>query len=140
MSASTTIQHKGFIESISEEGAKVRFTTISACADCHAKGVCSASDMKDKELTIRDISDDFRVGERVDILLSLQQGSHAVLIGYVYPFLLFLMSLLIISAAGFGEVIAGTISLSLLLPYYLGIYIFRRKISRKFNFTIRKEI
>ncbi len=117
----------------------MKFTSISACADCHAKGVCSASDMKDKEVTIRNCEDDYKVGERVDIVMTLGQGSHAVLIGYVYPFILFLVSLLILSASGLNEVQAGVISLALLIPYYISIYIFRKKINQKFNFSIRKE-
>ena len=139
MSATTTIQHKGLIESISEEGIRVKFTSISACADCHAKGVCSASDMKDKEVTIQECDDNFRIGERVDIIMTLAQGSRAVLIGYVYPFFLFLLSLLILSAAGLNEVQAGAISLALLFPYYTVIYIFRKRINQRFNFSIRKE-
>lgn len=139
MSATTTIQHKGFIESVSKKGVKVKFTSISACADCHAKGVCSASDMKDKEVTIKDYEDDYKIGERVDIIMTLGQGSHAVLIGYVYPFILFLLSLLVLSASGLSEVQAGVISLALLIPYYAIIYIFRNRINQKFNFSIRKE-
>lgn len=139
MSATTTIQHKGFIEGISKEGIRVKFTSLSACADCHAKGVCSASDMKDKEVTIKDGEDDYKVGERVDIVMTLGQGSRAVLIGYVYPFILFLVSLLILSASGLNEVQAGVISIALLVPYYATIYIFRKEINQKFNFSIRKE-
>lgn len=139
MSATTTIQHKGFVESVSKEGIRVKFTSLSACADCHAKGICSASDMKDKEVLIRNNADNYKAGEAVDIIMSLGQGSQAVLIGYVYPFLLFLLSLLILSASGLTEVQAGLISIVILVPYYAGIYIFRKKINQKFNFSIRKE-
>ncbi|MFW5645018.1 MAG: SoxR reducing system RseC family protein [Bacteroidota bacterium] len=139
MSATTTIQHKGFIESISENEIKVKFTSLSACAECHAKGLCSASDMKDKELILKKSGENYKVGDRVDILMTLGQGSHAVLLGYVYPFFLFLFSLLVLSAAGLNELQAGIISLFLLFPYYTAIYFFRKKINQKFNFSIRKE-
>ncbi len=139
MPATSTIQHKGFIESISEEGMRVKFTSHSACGDCHAKGLCSASEMKDKEVIVKNTSDNYIVGEPVNILMTINQGTRAVLIGYVYPFLLFLFSLLILSALGLGEVNSGVFSLSLLIPYYLSIYIFRDKINQKFIFSVRKE-
>jgi sigma-E factor negative regulatory protein RseC len=140
MPETKTIQHKGFIDSITEEGILVKFISQSACADCHAKGVCSAADMKDKELWVRENSPArYKVGEAVNILMTSYQGSQAVLIGYVYPFALFLLFLLILSAVGLGEVSAGLISLAVLIPYYSLIYIFREKINKKFSFTIRKE-
>jgi len=139
MSASKTIQHKGFIKEITEEGARVMFTSQSACADCHAKGVCSAADMKDKELLVKNTHENLHTGDSVNIIISLRQGSRAVMFGYVYPFLLFLISLLLLSAVGLSEVTAGLFSLSTLVPYYLAIYIFRDKIQNGFNFLIRKE-
>lgn len=140
MAGTKTIQHKGFIDSISEKGILVRFISQSACADCHAKGVCSAADMKDKELWVQnEPATQYRIGEAVNIIMTPEQGSKAVLIGYVYPFLLFLFSLLILSSTSIGELKAGLISLSVLIPYYIFIYIFREKINKKFSFTIRKE-
>lgn len=140
MSGTKTIQHKGFIDNISEKGILVKFISQSACADCHAKGVCSAADMKDKELWVHNKSSDrFHIGDPVNIIMTPGQGSQAVLIGYVYPFLLFLISLLVLSSTLLGELQAGLISLVILVPYYLLIYIFREKINKKFSFTIRKE-
>ena len=66
------------------------------------------------------------------------QGGQAVLIGYVYPFLAFLITLLILDSLGLKELHAGLLSLSMLIPYYLGVYFLRHKINQKFSFSIRK--
>lgn len=139
MSEKKTIEHSGFVESISEDGVMVRFVSQSACADCQASGVCSASDMQDKEVLIKDNTGNYHTGERVRIVMTSGQGSRAVLMGYVYPFILFLIVLLILSASGLDEVKAGIISLLILVPYYAGIYLFRERINKDFNFSIRKE-
>ena len=139
MSEAKTIQHKGYIEDITEEGARVKFISESACAACHAKGVCSAADMEDKEVLVEGIDKSLKVGDQVNITMSASQGSRAVLLGYVYPFFIFLISLLALNAVGMHELRAGLLSLSVLIPYYLAIYIFRDKINRKFVFSIDKE-
>ena len=139
MPAANTIQHKGFIDSITDQGVRVKFISESACSACHAKGVCSAADMKDKEIVVANADKSLRVGDNVNILMSASQGSKAVLIGYVYPFFLFLFSLLLFNASGTRELPAGLLSLSMLIPYYLGVYFFRNRINRNFNFSIDKE-
>jgi len=134
----STIEHKGIIDSISEGKVKVRFTALSACASCHAKAYCSASEMEDKIVEVDGSPAVFRPGEPVNINLSLSQGYKALLIGYVYPFLLVFSSLVILSVAGIRELYAGLISLSLLLPYYLVTAFLKERIDKKFQFTIHK--
>jgi len=138
MSTSRTIQHRGIIEEITEKGIRVKFTSKSACADCHAKGMCSAADLKEKEVLVKDNSTDFNSGDTVNLVITTGQGSRAVMLGYVYPFLVFLTCLLILNGIGLNELQTGLISLAVIVPYYLIIYILRGKISKSFKFSIRK--
>ncbi len=138
MSTQKAIEHSGFIEEITESGAKVRFISESACASCHAKGACSASDMEDKEVFIPGMYKDYKKGDPVQIIMRLSQGNQAVLFGYVYPLLAFVFMLLILSSAGLPEQKAGFFSLLFLIPYYLTLYLFKNKINKKFSFSIRK--
>ncbi len=138
MSGKKAIEHRGFIDQIKDDELKVRFVIMSACASCHASGVCNASDMEDKEVWIKKDERNFKLGESVNIIMGLSQGSHAVLIGYVYPFLTFLITLLILNSFGMKELRAGIISLAMLIPYYLIVYLLRNIINQKFSFSIRK--
>ncbi len=138
MSASSTIEHSGIVESISSGGIRVKFTAFSACASCHAKGYCSASEMEEKEISIQNYTGNYQVGEKVNIIMARALATKALTIGYIFPFLLIVILLLGLSAMGINELQAGIISLTTLLPYYLLIYLFRNKIERKFIFSIRK--
>ena len=138
MSTGNSIEHKGIIDEISDDMIRVKFTSFSACADCHAKGICSASDMKEKEIMVKRTDDSFSRGEKVSIILKGSMGFKAVLFGYLYPFFIVLSVLVILTHLGINELRAGLISVGILIPYYLGVYFFRKKIDRKFNFIIRK--
>ena len=138
MSEKKPIEHLGFIDEIADDEVKVRFVSMSACASCHASGVCNASDMEDKEVWVKKDERNFKKGESVNIIMQSSQGAQAVLIGYVYPFLAFLITLLVLDSLGLKELHAGLISLSILIPYYLSVYFLRHKINQKFSFSIRK--
>jgi sigma-E factor negative regulatory protein RseC len=134
----TIIEHKGIINSISGNKIKVHFLNVSACASCHAKGVCTASDMEDKEIEVYDTSGKFEKGEEVKILLQQSLGFRALLFGYVVPFILVLFALFTISAFTKNEVIIGVGALGILVPYYLIIYYLKDRFEKVFSFNIQK--
>ena len=138
MSGSQAIEHKGYIERITESSVFVRIVSQSACAACHAKGGCTAADMQDKEVEVRGFTADFIIGEAVNLVMKQSQGYTALLLAYVYPFILVFTTLLITTSSGLGELKAGLFSLIILIPYYSIIYLLKNKISKKFNFFIRK--
>ncbi len=140
MSVGQTIEHKGFIERITENSVFVRIESQSTCKTCHAKGSCSVSELQDKEVEVQDSSHDFKVGEMVNLIMTQSQGYQALLIAYVYPFILVFLCLLITTSFGMGELNSGLISLFSLLPYYLTVYALKNKIGKKFRFSIRKII
>ncbi len=140
MAMGNAIEHRGIIESIGNDGIRVRFISASACASCHAKGVCSASDMEEKEVLVPNDGGDFHRGEMVHVFMKSSLGTRAVLIGYVYPFFVLLAVLLALTSAGLPELEAGLISLASLVPYYLVVYLIRNKLDRAFGFSIRKSV
>lgn len=140
MSPEKSIEHRGIIDKITNGRINVRFTVTSACSSCHAKGLCSASEMSNKEISIPMGSAEFATGEEVMIVMHTGQGLKAVAWGYIYPFLLLLILLLIFTASGMGELRSGIFALSSLVPYYGFLYLFRDKIHRQFNFSIRKIV
>jgi len=138
MSQSKSIEHKGRIDSIHGNKINVSFLAMSGCASCHAKGICSAADMQEKSVEVTDYTNQYNIGEEVNITLKQSLGFRALFLGYVLPFLLVLSMLIGLTSLKFNEAIAGLGALSVLLPYYLILFLLRNKIRKKFTFTINK--
>ncbi len=138
MSNSKSIEHKGCIESIDGNQIRVRFLAISGCASCHAKGVCSAADMQEKVVEVFDQTNQYQIGETVSIALRQSLGFKALLLGYVFPFLLVLFLLILLSIITQNEVISGVGALAVLIPYYTFLYFNKDKVRKQFTFTLNK--
>ncbi len=140
MSDQQTINHIGFVESISDQTATVKINSQSACASCHAKGACTAADQSEKVLTVGTEGREYSAGEQVRVFIARRTGLRAVAYGYFYPFLVLMTILIILTAMGVSELQAGIWSLASLVPYYLVIYILKDRISNSFTFKLEKII
>ena len=90
------ISHKGVIKSITPELTTVEILSTSACAECHAKGMCGMSESKVKEISVpTDPYSVHEVGDEVQVMLKKSMGLKAVWISYVIP--LFILMILILS-------------------------------------------
>jgi sigma-E factor negative regulatory protein RseC len=132
------IEHRGYIDRFTGHSVIVKIVSESACAACHAKGACSAAEMQDKEIEVSGPAGNFSLGEIVYLNMKQAQGFKALMIGYVYPFILLFAGLIVLSASGLNELMAGILALGLLPPYYFTLYLLRNKIRREFIFFIRK--
>lgn len=138
MGTSKEIEHPGVITSIDSSKIKVNITTYSSCLSCSAKGICSISDVKDKMVEVPNTGA-FTVGQEVQVILHQTLGFKALYLGYVQPFIVVLITLIITSFLTRNEVLAGLISLGALAPYYLVLYFYKEKIRNKFTFAIKKQ-
>ena len=138
MSGQKMIDHEGIVEYVKDDVVHVKITSASACAGCHAKGVCGAADQNDKHLDIQAERLDYHPGEQVMVQVSRNLGLRAVALGYIYPFLLLMIVLIGLTVAGAGEVRAGIIALLSLVPYYLGLFLVRKRIGTVFTFKLKK--
>jgi sigma-E factor negative regulatory protein RseC len=134
------IDHAGVIEHIEGDRAHVRIMSESACAACHAKGACSAADQEEKFIDVSLPGGDYHEGEPVRVEVSRYLGLKAVALGYVYPFLLLMVVLIILVVTGVSELKAGLFALLSLLPYYLLLYLMRKRIESNFTFSIKKTL
>ncbi len=132
------IEHLGRIEAITPTDIRVVILSQSVCASCHAKGVCSAADAEEKQVVITKPYHNFTVGEMVKVSMQQSMGFKALWWGYLLPLILLLASLFTLSAVGFTEGRAGLLSMLVLIPYYLFLYLFRGKIEKEFHFDIVK--
>ena len=132
------IDHDGIIENIDRDVAHVKIDSQSACSACHAKGVCGTADQEEKFLDVPLHGVSYKAGEMVRVLVEKRMGFKAVALGYFYPFLLLMAVLILALVSGIGEMKAGLLSLLSLIPYYLGLYLARKRIESSFTFSIQK--
>jgi len=132
-----TITHPGYIRKV--EGKKVEVVIISksGCASCEINGSCSVSDMEEKIIDV-DLNEGqiFKTGSQVTVEMKQSQGTWAVLLGYVFPFLVVLISMILLSYLDLDEGLTGVISLSLLIPYYSILYFSKDLIKKGFTYKI----
>lgn len=130
------ISHEGSILEISDKLVKVQIISQSACSACRAKGMCSAFEMSEKVIEVKnDHKSVLKPGDRVDLVMTRSMGNKAVILGYFLPFVFVLVTLLILSAF-LNELWAGLLSLSVLVPYYIILSLFKDRLSRTFEFKI----
>ncbi len=135
---SEKIEHTGIIAHINGNNVQVQIVQQSACSSCHAKGACSASDMEDKLIDVESSDSSLRVGDAVLLTGASSTGLQAVLLAFVIPFLIILIALFVLRSVTANEAVSGTVALSLLIPYYIILSFFNKKLKGKFRFEIEK--
>ena len=133
------IDHIGTITKIENEKITVSILNVSACSGCHAKSACSMSDMKEKDIDIIDYSNAFKIDEKVKVVYQESLGWLALILAYVLPFIVVLITLFIASAFT-NELTSGLLALGILLPYYSLLYFFKDRLKKTFSFTIHKSV
>ncbi|MCP9611965.1 SoxR reducing system RseC family protein [Coprobacter tertius] len=135
---SKLIKHKGIIKDIRNGIAKVEITQLSACSGCHARSYCSASDKKEKIIEVSCNGNSFKTGETVILISNSDIEREALLIAFVYPFFCLVAVLIIVYFLSRNETIAGITSLAILVPYYIIIGLYKKKLKKKFVFSLHK--
>jgi len=130
------IRHEGVIEEIGKQGITVKFLSDSACSDCHAKGLCSVSNVPEKLIVIESPGNNYSKGDKVDIILARSLGFKALFLGYIFPFLTVFFTLVIVLSITKNEGLAGITALLILVPYYLLLKAFNHRITREFVFKL----
>lgn len=131
-----TVDHIGKVQEITSTDVMVSIINHSSCSACHAKGSCGMVDSTEKVVVVHKPNHGFVVGQDVKVILRQSLGFRALFYGYVVPFLLVLLILIVLSAFNVPEGRAGLASLAMLVPYYFGLYIFKDKLSKQFTFEI----
>lgn len=132
------VTHPGIVSSIDGNNLDISIIVRSGCASCEIKGACTVSDVETKSVivTVED-PENYKINQSVTVVMKQSLGTWAVLLGYVFPFIVVLLSLIITLNLGLEQGLAGLISLFILIPYYLAIYVSRNYLSSKFKYSIR---
>jgi sigma-E factor negative regulatory protein RseC len=130
------INHDGIVLSNDGNNVTISISSASACSGCHAEGSCSLSGKEDK---IIEVHGRYNVitGEPVTILMKQSMGFKALFLGYIFPGITVIVVLIILNSMNVSELLSGVISISMLLPYFTLLYIFRERINKKFTFTLK---
>lgn len=132
------IEHEGIIQSISGNSVQVLIVQNSACAGCHAQGVCTAADKTEKIINAQAM-ETLQAGDKVKVYAQQRLGLKAVLLAFVIPFLLILITLAVAGVFIDKEAVTGTIALAVLVPYYIILSFFKGKLQKEFVFYAVKE-
>ncbi|MCB2220909.1 MAG: SoxR reducing system RseC family protein [Bacteroidetes bacterium] len=131
------ISHSGLIQKIDDQQIYVSIVSQSACAACHAKGVCNVSELSEEIVEVpKEAGIHYEVGQNVKVSMQKSLGTHAVFLGYILPFLILLATLIIALAITGREGLSGLLALAILIPYYLFLYTMRDRLKRTFTFRI----
>ena len=140
MSAKNEISHTGTIIGIIPEYTTVEIIAQSACAACHARGMCGVADESQKIIMVpTDPYAGYKVGDEVFVMLKRSMGMKAVWISYVIPLLILMILILSLSSVTVHEVYAGLAAIGGVALYYLVIYLFRDKLAKDFVFYIKEK-
>ena len=136
----SSVQHRGIVERIVGDIVYVSVEQQSACAACHAKGICTEQGAKRTIEVKSDHASQYNVGDRVIVaLLNNAMGFSSIIWGYMLPLVVLIVGLLLCKAIGLGDGPSAVISIVAVAIYYGAMYIFRNKIEKKIQFTIIKE-
>jgi sigma-E factor negative regulatory protein RseC len=128
----------GIVSEITAENIAVNIISMSACSGCSAKGICSAFEHKETLVFVPNAGQNVQNGDKVNVTIKTSIGLKAVLLAYFVPVVFVTAALLLLLAAGTGELYAGVISLVSLAGYYFVIYLVRKKLKKQFYFYIEK--
>ena len=134
------IKHRGIVEKIEGSHVVVRIVQTSACSACSAKGLCNASESKEKQIDVYEVNPSYRIGEEVVLCGSTSMGMRAVLLAFGIPVLLLQAALFVTMRVTDGDALLSSIvALLAVIPYYLVIYLMKDKLNKTFSFVIEKQ-
>ena len=134
------IKHRGIVEKIEGSHVVVRIVQTSACAACSAKGLCNASESKEKQIDVYEVNASYQIGEEVILCGSTSMGMRAVVLAFGVPVLILFAALFItMQVTDDDALLSSIIALVAVIPYYLIIYLMKNKLNKTFSFVIEKQ-
>jgi len=132
------VQHPGRVVKIEEKSVTVEIIAVSACATCHAKGMCSMSEMKEKLIQVKlPENRTITVGDQVILEMSQANAFKALWWAYLLPFVILMTSLVVFTNVLSSQGVAGLLSLGMLVPYYLILKFMQPYLNKSITFKIK---
>ncbi len=128
--------HSGTIKTIVDQVAHVVIDDNMDCAACSIKGSCNVMNSNKDILKINVDKTGFKIGEKVEIIMSSQMAFLALFWAYIFPFIILILSVIVFTNYA-DEGIAGLISILILIIYYLILFLYRKYFNKRFNLKIK---
>jgi sigma-E factor negative regulatory protein RseC len=133
------ICQKGTIKEIKGNILFVEIERKTACAACHAKSVCIPFVKKDEVIPIPIKQPEiFCVGEIVQLSLKQSLGMRAVIIAYLFPFVVLSLGLFLIYYITKNELLSVGVAFMVTSLYYLLLKKIDNKLKKHFTFSVSK--
>ena len=127
------------MESVEEGLVRVRILQASACSVCKVASRCHTAESKEKIIDVTVEGHEafnWKKGQAVTVCTSGTMAGRALLLGFGVPLLIMLIVLVATLAAGCSEGMAALLMIASLIPYYIGLWLFRNRIARTISFQI----
>jgi len=135
MAKRNEIEHTGRILEITPEFTTVEILVSSACAACHAKGICGMAEADAKVIMVpTDPYVEHKVGDTVTVKTKMTMGLKAVWISYVIPLAVLMVLILTLSALLDNQVLCALASVGGVAVYYFIIWLLRGRLQNEFSF------
>lgn len=133
-------KHKGIVTEVTDDLVRVKIESVSACAACHAKGLCSMSDKTDKIIDVKrsQLKNEYHVGKEVMVVASSGKGLLAVVFAYIIPAMVAVAAIAVMLSVGANELVSSLVALATVAVYYFVLYLLRDKLNKKFVFSIEE--
>ena len=134
---SNKIKHAGVVDGVEGECVRVRILQSSACSACKVAAHCNASETKEKIIDVMDAdASHYQKGDQVMVVADTAVGFRASLYGYLLPLILMVVTLVGVLAATHSEGLAAVSALGILIPYYVLLFLMRKKLRNRLSFTL----
>ena len=125
--------------SVEEGVVRVAIEVNEACGGCSARKSCAMGQSAKREIEVRTAeASHYSVGECVKVGARQSLGITAVVLCYVVPLVVLVATLALVVSKGVPEGVAALVSLGATALYYVGLYLFRNRISKRITFTINR--
>jgi sigma-E factor negative regulatory protein RseC len=131
-----SVTHPAIVKKVDKDKVEVSVVVQSGCASCQLKGSCSVGEVQEKVVEVKMSGFNFKEGQTVTIEMKQSLGTMAILLGYVFPFLVIFLGLIVFLQFGLDQGLAGILALLLLIPYYGGLYMARGFFRKKFQYNL----
>lgn len=130
--------HPGTVVATAPGEVQVSITRISGCASCAAHARCGLSEQKETVVSVPTSRwQEYHEGDSVTVAVGSRRGMMAVVIAYILPAVVLLAAFVLCHAAGLSEPISALITLAAVALYTGVLFLFRRRIDRKFELRIQ---
>ena len=136
----STLTHPAKIIKINKNSLLVQICRPEACAGCAVKSACQLKENAQQQLVIpTKKTSAYRVGQSIFIEISHKTGFLAILYAYIIPLIIMLSTLVITVNLTTNELTAGFFSIFVLLPYYITLFLCKKRLNQKFSFKISEK-